>query len=131
MPCLASQGWRGGRNIPLHSALQIQRLRELYLLSKNEKKQLSRSDSRSRSSHILSPSIFKAMDAYFPESMKPHAQSLPPRRGQIKVKMLKVITAGIVTGFGGKKNGIGGSPSSNSTTPAAIPSGYNSDASSS
>jgi hypothetical protein len=71
------------------------------------------------------------MDAYFTESMKPQARSLPPRRGQIKVKILRVIAAGILAGFGGKKNGIGGSLSSNSTTLAAIPSGYNSDASSS
>ncbi|KAE8099808.1 hypothetical protein FH972_017761 [Carpinus fangiana] len=44
---------------------------------------------------------------------------------------LKVIAAGIVTWFGGKENGIEGSLNSNSTTLATIPSGYNSDASSS
>ncbi|KAE8038931.1 hypothetical protein FH972_011393 [Carpinus fangiana] len=73
------------------------------------------------------------MDAYFTESesMKPHARSLPPRRGQIKRKMLRVIAAGIVAGLGGKKTGIGGSLNSDSTTPATSPSGYNSDASSS
>jgi hypothetical protein len=65
--------------------------------------------------------------------MKTHARTLPPRRGQIKSKIFKdfaVRIGSMVAVFGGKNTGTGGSLGSNSTTPSAISSGYNTDASS-
>lgn len=57
--------------------------------------------------------------------------SLPPRRGQIKLKIIRKIAKAAASwagGIGGKRgNGGGGCLSSASTTPHDVSSGFNSD----
>ncbi|EEF32147.1 conserved hypothetical protein [Ricinus communis] len=59
-------------------------------------------------------------------------QTLPPRRGQVKVRIIKEVVKSVSAFFGkrGRPSGDGGGgfTTSNSSTPATISSGYNSDA---
>ncbi|OWM67955.1 hypothetical protein CDL15_Pgr017523 [Punica granatum] len=63
----------------------------------------------------------------------PKQQRLPPRRGQIKIRILKAVlqfTKALNPTAGGRREGGGGGGgfvSSNSATPKGTPSGYNSD----
>lgn len=62
---------------------------------------------------------------------KTQKQSLPPRRGIIKIKILKDLfqsIASMADGFRRKPPENGGLLSTGSPTPAATPSGYASDA---
>ncbi|CDP08954.1 unnamed protein product [Coffea canephora] len=67
------------------------------------------------------------MESQTSQSTKKTNQTLPPRRGQIKMKIFKSI-AGIVTKASGSKRKNAGPLSSTSTTPHETPSGFNSDA---
>ncbi|KAK4707268.1 hypothetical protein R3W88_033189 [Solanum pinnatisectum] len=51
-------------------------------------------------------------------------QKVPPRRGQIKINILKFLKKSIVQLLG--KNGTGGTFTPSTTTPGETPSGYNS-----
>ncbi|KAH0661355.1 hypothetical protein KY290_027326 [Solanum tuberosum] len=53
-------------------------------------------------------------------------QKVPPRRGQIKIKILKSLKKSAVKLLG--KNGTGGTFTPSTTTPGETPSGYDSEA---
>ncbi|KAF7823500.1 hypothetical protein G2W53_021644 [Senna tora] len=57
-----------------------------------------------------------------------NVQTLPPRRGQIKIRIIKTIvrSAAALGGFG-RRNGEGGTPLSSPSATPPIPSEYNSD----